>query len=159
MKRRGLFVLGAALIAACDGDGITGPDVPSEVRNAPSTAVISGTPLGVTGFAHRTFAAGGAAVGETHWIARIVAPPGSSIPEFTAVELWYVWGMLGERVSIASAELVTDGTDSYYNIMGDEGEVNPGAQADIIVKLRDPAGNHFLIRTTNVPVQRSELLE
>jgi hypothetical protein len=157
--RAGLLVIAAACCVACDDDATTGPSVPSEVANAPSTALIEGVPVGVTAFASRTFSSTGTAVGETQWVARVVSPPGAAVPALTAVELWFVTGETGRLVPIASSRVVTEATDPYLQIQGSAGTLNPGAKADVVVRVRDAMGNLFLVRTANVPVQRSELLD
>jgi hypothetical protein len=149
-----------ACAVACGREDVTGLDAPPpEVRNAPSTVVIAGTPVGLTGFAFRQYSAAGAAIGETHWTARVVSPPGMALPSITAVELWYVTGTVGQRVTIDSVRAVTAGTDPYLDIHGESGQLNPGNTADVVVKLRDVSGNLFLVRTAGVPVQRYERLE
>lgn len=143
------------LLAAC-GDGSQSVDTLTvqELRDAPTDSSIANTPLLLEANVWRNFMPG-PPPDERRLIVsmRIRAAAGTEVPSSVWADA--AWVIHGEEVwaTPVAEEQPRSPSCGYYEVMARNGPLwEPGSRVEVIVRLRDAAGNTVLLRAPDLSI-------
>lgn len=155
------MILGTMAIAAataCGSPTVVAPVPLAELEAAPLAAVVNGQELVLSPYLWRDFMPSTPPNGRP-MIAnlRLVSADGTPLTGTLSIDAgWVVNNDDVWRGSVGEARFGSPPPMYYEAIMRGGPKWGPGITVDVVVRVRDSMGEPHLIRTTNVPVHRTD---